>query len=197
MRVVITGANGFIGKNLPLRLARLAERCPSSASRVTTSQRSCRRCSRTPTVVFHLAGVNRPTGSRRSSPRGNADSPRRCARALAAVAASHGRTPVRHIRFVHPGRARQSLRAQQARRRGRCCCRPRADAGVPVRIFRLPNVFGKWCRPNYNSAVATFCHNIARGLPIEVHDADAPLSLVYVDDVVDAFLRVLRRRRRH
>ena len=65
------------------------------------------------------------------------------------------------------------------------------ETGSPVYIFRLPNVFGKWARPNYNSAVATFCHNIPRDLPIRVDDPAAPLSLVYVDDVVDAFLDVL------
>ena len=59
--------------------------------------------------------------------------------------------------------------------------------GAPVIIYRLPNVFGKWCRPNYNSAVATFCHNIANDLPITVHDAEANLSLAYIDDVVTSF----------
>ena len=52
-------------------------------------------------------------------------------------------------------------------------------------VARLPNVFGKWCKPNYNSAVATFCHNIARGLPIQVNDPAAPVTLVYVDDVIE------------
>jgi UDP-2-acetamido-2,6-beta-L-arabino-hexul-4-ose reductase len=61
----------------------------------------------------------------------------------------------------------------------------------PVYLFRLTNVFGKWCRPNYNSAVATFCHNIARGMPISINDPAAPLKLVYVDDVLDAFMRLL------
>ena len=62
---------------------------------------------------------------------------------------------------------------------------------INVLVYRLPNVFGKWCRPNYNSAVATFCHNIARDLPITIHDPAAPLDLVYVDDVVSAFLAAL------
>ncbi|MBM3928911.1 MAG: SDR family oxidoreductase, partial [Sphingomonadales bacterium] len=66
-----------------------------------------------------------------------------------------------------------------------------ARSGNPVYIFRLPNVFGKWARPNYNSAVATFCHNIARDLPITVNDPAAPLTLVYIDDVISAFLDVL------
>lgn len=61
----------------------------------------------------------------------------------------------------------------------------------PVYIFRLPNVFGKWARPNYNSAVATFCHNIAHDLPIQIHDESAALNLVYVDDVVRKFLAIM------
>ena len=66
--------------------------------------------------------------------------------------------------------------------------------GIPVQIFRVPNVFGKWCRPNYNSAIATFCHNIARDLPIQVHDQNAPMTLAYVDDVVEHFVQVMHGR---
>jgi UDP-2-acetamido-2,6-beta-L-arabino-hexul-4-ose reductase len=66
-----------------------------------------------------------------------------------------------------------------------------ATSGAPVHVFRLPNVFGKWARPNYNSAVATFCHNVANSLPISVNEAAPPLSLVYVDDVVQAFVACL------
>lgn len=62
-----------------------------------------------------------------------------------------------------------------------------AASGAPVLIYRLPNVFGKWCRPNYNSVVATFCHNIARDLPITLNDPDRVLELVHIDDVVAAF----------
>ena len=65
------------------------------------------------------------------------------------------------------------------------------DTANPVAIYRLPGVFGKWCKPNYNSVVATFCHNIARDLPIQINDAAATLELVYVDDVVDHFIRLL------
>jgi UDP-2-acetamido-2,6-beta-L-arabino-hexul-4-ose reductase len=64
-------------------------------------------------------------------------------------------------------------------------------AGNPVTIYRLPGVFGKWCRPNYNSVVATFCHNIANVLPIQINDPAAAINLVYVDDVVDEFIRAL------
>ncbi|MFZ2541940.1 MAG: NAD-dependent epimerase/dehydratase family protein, partial [Gallionella sp.] len=62
---------------------------------------------------------------------------------------------------------------------------------VPVHIFRLPNVFGKWCKPNYNSVVATFCHNIALDLPIQINDPAASVTLVYVDDVVERFVQLM------
>jgi UDP-2-acetamido-2,6-beta-L-arabino-hexul-4-ose reductase len=63
--------------------------------------------------------------------------------------------------------------------------------GIPVHVLRLPNVFGKWCRPNYNSAVATFCFNIARDLPITINDPTASVTLVYVDDVIERFLQIM------
>jgi UDP-2-acetamido-2,6-beta-L-arabino-hexul-4-ose reductase len=66
------------------------------------------------------------------------------------------------------------------------------ENGVKVFVYRLPNVFGKWCRPNYNSAVATFCHNIAHGLPIQVNDPNVVMNLVYVDDVVVSFIDKLK-----
>ncbi len=66
------------------------------------------------------------------------------------------------------------------------------EQGVPVYVYRLPNVFGKWCRPNYNSAVATFCHNIAHGLPIVVNDPAVQMQLVYIDDVVAELIRAMK-----
>ncbi|NYH18584.1 polysaccharide biosynthesis C-terminal domain-containing protein [Paraburkholderia bryophila] len=63
--------------------------------------------------------------------------------------------------------------------------------GIAAHLFRLPNVFGKWCLPNYNSAVATFCYNIARGLPIQVNDVNAQVTLVYVDDVIERFVQLM------
>ena len=188
MKVVITGANGFVGRNLRQRLGEIGgmsvecfgrDNQPAELSTLLADA----------AVVFHLAGVNRPTDPGEFA-RGNTGLTEELCRALAAVAASHGRTPSvifassiqaeRDNPYGRSKRAAEDLLLQAAR-----------DAGFLLRIFRLPNVFGKWARPNYNSAVATFCHNVARGLPIEVHAADAPLSLVYVDDVIDRFLRVL------
>jgi UDP-2-acetamido-2,6-beta-L-arabino-hexul-4-ose reductase len=67
------------------------------------------------------------------------------------------------------------------------------DSGAPVFLYRLPNVFGKWARPNYNSVIATFCDQVTRGQPVSVHESGAPLSLVYIDDVVESFIRSLGR----
>jgi UDP-2-acetamido-2,6-beta-L-arabino-hexul-4-ose reductase len=71
------------------------------------------------------------------------------------------------------------------------------ETGAPVAVYRLTNVFGKWCRPNYNSVVATFCHNIANGLPITMSDSSARVKLVYVDDVIESFFRHLDGNEEH
>jgi len=66
------------------------------------------------------------------------------------------------------------------------------DTGCPVYVYRLPGVFGKWCKPHYNSVVATFCHNISHNLPIQVNNLDFELSLVYIDDVVEEFVKIIQ-----
>lgn len=71
------------------------------------------------------------------------------------------------------------------------------ETGTPTYIYRLPNVFGKWCKPNYNSAVATFCYNVAHDLPIKINDPSSLIPLVYVDDVITDFLRVMDQRPEH
>ncbi|MCH5434758.1 NAD-dependent epimerase/dehydratase family protein, partial [Leptospira interrogans serovar Canicola] len=69
--------------------------------------------------------------------------------------------------------------------------RLQSENGNPVFIFRLPNVFGKWCLPNYNSVIATFCYNIVRDLPVKINDPDATIVLAYIDDVIDKFINIL------
>ena len=188
MKVVITGANGFVGRNFRQRLAERGDVSVECFGREDRPEGL-------PTViagadvVYHLAGVNRPLDPEDFA-RGNAGLTMTLCRAIATVAASHGKVP--KVIFT------SSIQAERDNPYGRSkrdaedmLLQSSRDSGFLIRIFRLPNVFGKWARPNYNSAVATFCHNIARDLPIEVHAADAPLSLVYVDDVVDRFLRLL------
>ena len=188
MRVLITGANGFIGRNSSLRLAERKD-----VQQVTFTRQDA------PTAladklagvdfVFHLAGVNRPQQPQEFA-EGNAGLTESLARALVEVAERTGKAPPVvytssiQARNDNPYGTSKRLAEQSLRAAGERC-------RVPVHIFRLPNVFGKWCRPNYNSAVATFCHNIARGLPIQVNDANAPLTLCYVDDAIDTFLALM------
>ncbi|MCY1166725.1 UDP-2-acetamido-2,6-beta-L-arabino-hexul-4-ose reductase [compost metagenome] len=189
MKILITGANGFVGKNL---LAHLAERKDVQALSFTRESplETLAEAVGQADFVFHLAGVNRPKDVAEFT-EGNVGLTGALCEALREVAKATGRkVPVLYTSSIQAGRdnpygtskleAERLLQAWQA------------DSGAPVYLYRLPNVFGKWCKPNYNSAVATFCHNIARGLPVQVNDPAAPVSLVYVDDVVDSFMQAMR-----
>lgn len=181
MRIVITGADGFIGKNLAVRLAELGH---TDVARVTraSSPEQVQQALAAADCVFHLAGVNRPQDPAEFAA-GNAD----LTRSICAALAESGRRATLVLASSTQAAldnpyGQSKLAAEEAvRAYGKA-------SGAPVHVFRLTNVFGKWARPNYNSAVATFCHNIAHGLPIQVNDPAAPLKLVYVDDVVEAFI---------
>ena len=136
-------------------------------------------------AVVHLAGVNRPP-SPEEFVSGNAGLTQSlcqalldCGRQVPVIFTSSTQAALDNPYGKSKLDAEQALRDYAA------------QTGASVYIYRLPNVFGKWCKPNYNSAVATFCHNTTRGLPIQINDSNAALSLVYVDDVVDEFIRVL------
>ena len=188
MKVLITGANGFVGKNLQLHLS---ERKDVEVVCFTRSQDVAQLpdLMRGVGFVFHLAGVNRPQDSQEFTT-GNAVLTQALCHAVCNVAAATGKTvPIICTSSTQATRdnlyGRSKLAAEGALQAAA------RSHGVPVHIFRLPNVFGKWCEPNYNSAVATFCHNIARGLPIQVNDPAAPVTLVYVDDVIARFVQLL------
>lgn len=184
MRIVVTGGTGFIAQNVRVRLGERGLTDVTSIER-RTSDRDRVTALRNADFVFHLAGVNRPrdpaefaTGNDRFT-QAVCDDLRSAGRPIPIVYASSTQALL-----DNPYGA--SKRAGEER-----VGRYAADSGAPGYVLRLPNVFGKWSRPNYNSAVATFCHNIARGLPIRVHDRGAPLHLVYVDDVVETMLGLL------
>lgn len=188
MKVLITGANGFVGKNLQLHLF---ERKDVNVVCFTRGDD----VAQLPTLlqgvdfVFHLAGVNRPQDPAEFVA-GNTDLTRVLCQAVGAVAEAIGKKiPVVYTSSTQAVRDNaygvSKLGAENA------LFELQREHGVPVHVFRLPNVFGKWCKPNYNSAVATFCHNIARDLPIQVNDPAAPMTLVYVDDVVTRFLQLM------
>jgi UDP-2-acetamido-2,6-beta-L-arabino-hexul-4-ose reductase len=184
MRALVTGSEGFIGRNLCVRLRERAGTEIIPVHRGTSDEalrEGVGRCD----FVFHLAGVNRPQDPAEFMA-GNRDF---TARLAALVAARGGGVPVIVSSSTQAERDNPYGQSKRAGEDALLSAIP--DAPDSVHVFRLPNVFGKWSRPNYNSAVATFCHNIARGLPINIHDPASPVSLVYVDDVIDAFLRIL------
>lgn len=185
MRIVITGANGFIGRNLSLRLKEAGFADLTLITRDTQPDDATAALQQAD-FVFHLAGVNRPKDPA-DFKTGNTDltaficeTLRQTGRAVPMVFASSTQAEIDNPYGVSKRQAEDAVFAYGK------------ETGADVQVFRLTNVFGKWSRPNYNSAVATFCHNIARGLPITVNDRSAVLRLVYVDDVVSAFLDTLR-----
>jgi len=188
MKVLITGASGFLAKNLRLHLAERKDIEVVCFDRSNTLA-DLPKLLEDVAFVFHLAGVNRPQNTA-DFIIGNAD----FTAALVEAVEHQIHVQDRPIQIVFTSStqavcdnpygaskrmAEDALRAFSIR------------SGAPATIIRLPNVFGKFCRPNYNSVIATFCHNIARDLPIQVNDPDARLTLVYVDDVVDHFLHLI------
>jgi UDP-2-acetamido-2,6-beta-L-arabino-hexul-4-ose reductase len=179
--VAITGANGFIGRNLAVRLGELDY--PVLPITRDTPPDDTRRVLGTSDVVFHLAGVNRPDDPA-DFLRGNRDN---TASVVDAIAAG-GRHPL--LILASTQKAVEDTLYGASKLAGEQVARGLGEAAT-VSVWRLPNVFGKWARPNYNSVVATFCHNIARGLAIDVHDRATPLRLLHVDDLIDQWLALI------
>jgi UDP-2-acetamido-2,6-beta-L-arabino-hexul-4-ose reductase len=188
MRVLVTGARGFVGRNLVHHLARRQKLEIITFNRENAVDELPARLAGVD-FVFHLAGVNRPQDPREFH-EGNATLTDRLGEALRVEMKATGRKiPVLYTSSTQAERANpygESKRAAEELLRNLA-----AETGTTVHLFRLPNVFGKWCRPNYNSAIATFCHNVARDLPVTVNEPAAALRLVYIDDVVAAFLQSL------
>lgn len=190
-RVLITGAQGFVGKNLRLYLVERPDVQVALYTREDSPDQLAALL-RDADIVFHLAGINRPQDPAEFQV-GNVDLTRQLADAVAQVAKESGRT----VPVVYTSSTQAELDnpyGKSKREAEQVLFRLAEQHAVPVYVFRLPNVFGKWCRPNYNSVVATFCHNIARDLPIQVNDPAAPLTLVYVDDVLAQFMEIMAGR---
>jgi len=184
MRIALTGGRGFIGRNLQVRLQEMGHQdlvlIPHDACSATMI-----RLLAGVDIVFHLAGVNRPQDPAEFDAGNHAFT-----RALCEAMQVQPRPP----RVVYSSSTQATADNAYGRSKREAedelfAYGRRTAAGVHV--FRLTNVFGKWSRPNYNSAVATFCHNIARGEPIVVNNADAQLKLIYIDDVLQHFCAVL------
>ena len=184
MNVLLTGADGFIGKNLQVALA---ERVGFEVLLITRQDdaQALRDAVTQADAVVHLAGVNRPQDVSEFAS-GNADF---TAQLVALLEAAGKAVPVAFASTIQAERDNPygaSKRQAEAHLAGYG-----QRSGAPVALYRFANVFGKWSRPNYNSAVATFSHNIARGLPIRIDNPQAQVQLVYIDDVVAELLRFL------
>lgn len=184
MKILVTGAQGFIGKNLIAELGNRRYEDLFLCDMDTTSEQLdsyARDCD----FVFHLAGVNRPE-TESEFMEGNSgftstllDSLKKNNNGCPVLVTSSIQALLENP-YGKSKKAGEELLLAYSR-----------DTGAQVFIYRLPNVFGKWCRPNYNSAVATFCHNIANDLPITVNNPDHEMRLVYIDDVVNTFLSAM------
>ncbi len=184
MRIAITGARGFIGQNLKVRLAEIGHRDIVEITHDADAATLERQLAGVE-FVFHLAGVNRPQDPADFA-RGNHGFTAALCKALAAQP-----TPMR-VAYTSSTQAALDNPYGRSKREAEDALQAYGQSrGAGVYIFRLTNVFGKWSRPNYNSAVATFCHNIARDLPISVNDPKAPVRLVYIDDVVTHLVALL------
>ena len=184
MKILVTGSNGFVGKNLVCELKNRGYDelylydVDTDPSLLDTYCTDCE-------FIFHLAGVNRPQDPKEF------------------IEGNYGFTSLLLDSLKKHGNASpilisSSIQAELDNPYGRSkkagedlLLSYSKETGAKVYVFRLPNVFGKWCRPNYNSAVATFCHNIARDLPITVNDPNVVMNLVYIDDVVESFIKAL------
>lgn len=184
MKILVTGANGFIGQNIQLHCR---ERNDISLVFFTRGHAESDLSELLEGVdwVLHFAGINRPKAPQEFVV-GNADLTTQLCDSIRAT----GR-PISVIYTSSIQAGRDNDYGNSKRAAEQALFELKRDHGSSVFIYRLPNVFGKWARPNYNSAVATFCHNIARGLPIQINDPAATVNLVYIDDVVSSFMQLL------
>ena len=206
MKILVTGAKGFVGKNLCAQLRNIKDgkaRCYGNLtvsevyeydidSTVEDLENYCRDCN----FVFNLAGVNRPQNPEEFM-LGNFG----FASQLLETLKKHGNNcPVMLSSSAQAsltGRFGNSEYGRSKKAGEDLFLDYGKDAGAKVLIYRFPNLYGKWCRPNYNSAVATFCNNIANNLPIQVNDPSVELELLYIDDLVEEMFAALQGKEHH
>ena len=202
MKILVTGAKGFVGRNLCAQLNNIKDNkarwynLPESIDEIyeydidSTSEQLdqwCKDC----TFVFNLAGVNRPKDPKEFM-EGNFGF---ASTLLDTLKKHHNTCPVMissSIQATLAGRFGTSEYGKSKKEGEELMFRYSEDTGAKVLVYRFPNLFGKWCRPNYNSAIATFCNNIANDLPIQVNDRSVEMELLYIDDLVDEMISALK-----
>lgn len=184
MKILVTGAKGFIGKNLIARLENKENLEIFKHEKDTNAEVFDYYCKEAD-FVFHLAGVNRPKDPSEFM-EGNFDF---TSQLLKKLNKYNNSCPVMISSSIQADLENPYGKSKKAGED--LLLAYGKENGTKVMIYRLPNVFGKWCKPNYNSAIATFCHNIANNLPIQINDPNTTLSLVYIDDVVDEMINTL------
>lgn len=183
MKILITGANGFIGKNLCATLEQQGKHELLKVTRQTTNEELygfLKECD----FIFHFAGVNRPKDEKEFF-QGNAGF---TAQLVQTLKENNRTVPIAFTSSIQVDRDNPYGRSKKL---GEQALLEYAKTGSPVYIYRLTNIYGKWSRPNYNTVVATFCHNITRDLPIQINNPDTEINLCYIDDVMEEFLRAL------
>ena len=203
MNVLITGANGFVGKNLVAALRNIRDGKDRTHPELDIreiyeyntdgSPEQLAAYAKSADFVFHLAGVNRPKSAEEYIS-GNTEP---LEALLTALQSAGSCCPVMLASSAQASLIGRYAGSEYGKAKLACERRLRAyaaETGAEALIYRFPNVFGKWCRPNYNSAVATFCNNIAHDLPVMVNDPATELKLVYIDDLVAELLAALSGR---
>ena len=206
MKILVTGAKGFVGKNLCAQLNNIKEgkaRCYGDLtinevyeydidSTLEDLDKWCADCD----FVFNLAGVNRPKDNDEFM-KGNFGF---ASTLLDTLKKHHNCCPVMlssSIQATLAGRFGTSEYGKSKKAGEELFFEYQKETGVKVLVYRFPNLYGKWCRPNYNSAVATFCNKIANDLPIQVNDPDVELELLYIDDLVEEMIAALEGKEHH
>ena len=201
MKILVTGAKGFVGRNLCAQLRNIQEgkaKCYGDVvveavyeydidSTAAALDAYCRDCD----FVFNLAGVNRPK-TQEEFMQGNFGF---ASLLLDTLRKYHNACPVMissSVQATLAGRFGNSEYGRSKKAGEELMFSYAEQTGAKVLVYRFPNLFGKWCRPNYNSAIATFCHNIAHDLPIQVNDRSVEMVLLYIDDLVDEMIGALK-----
>ena len=206
MKILVTGAKGFVGKNLVAQLNNIKEGKAKyygdiSISNIfeydiNSSQDDLEQYCREADFVFNLAGVNRPQNPEEFM-QGNFGF---ASTLLDTLKKYNNTAPVMlssSIQATLVGRYAEGDSGKSKKAGEELFFEYANKTGAKVLVYRFPNLFGKWCRPNYNSAVATFCNNIANDLPIQVNDRNTLLELLYIDDLVDEMVAALKGEEHH